>query len=153
MKQDLKFTPVHELINCEGTVLALVEDPANEGHLYIQGLCLNNNTKLYAKVIDSALQLYLHGRITLRELFSLRGDEAYLLPGENGLVAVYIEDEESSKIMSSIKYGESFYPAIAAAMRCNHSVDEILRHLKSDWVRGVAEVIEGRLTENNYLKS
>ncbi|MBF0202589.1 MAG: hypothetical protein HQK66_15045 [Desulfamplus sp.] len=153
MNQNIKFEKVYELINSEGAILALVEESESDGQLYIQGLCLNNNTKIYTKVTDSALKLYLLGRITLRELFSLRGDDAYLLVKANKLEMVYIEDEENSKIMNSIECGNAFYPAITAGMRSPISVDEILARVNSEWIRSVAEVPKGRMSENNYLKA
>ncbi len=153
MKQSIEFKKVYELINSEGTILALVEESGSEGQLYIQGLCLNNNTKIYTKVTDSALRLYLLGKITLRELFSLRGDEAYILSKADKLEKVYINDEEDSKIMNSIVCGTEFYPAITAGMRSIISVDEILDRINSGWIRGVAEVSDGRRSENKYLKA
>jgi len=153
MNQTAKFEQVYELINSEGTVLALVEESANNGHLYLQGLCLKGNRKIYTKVTDSALRLYLLGRITLRELFALRGDEAYLLSTGDAFEEVYIEDEQSSKIMDTLKCGDEFYPAISASMRASEAVDEILARLQSEWVRGVAEVYDGRMTESKYLQS
>ena len=153
MNQAIKFKQIYELINCEGTVLALVEESANNGHLYLQGLCLEGNKKIYTKVTDSAIRFYFLGRITLRELFAIRGDEAYLLSNGDAFEEVYVDDDQSSKIMDTLKCGDDFYPAISASMRANDAVDGILARLQSDWVRGVAEVYEGRMTESKYLQS
>ena len=148
----MKFKRIYELVNCEGTILAVVEDLKGENHLYIQGLCLNHGTSIYAKVNDIQLGLYLRGRITLRELFSLRGDEGYILKNRNGYDTVYIYDVDSSLILNTIACGKDLYPDISKDMKSSTPVDEILNRICSIRISGYGKVVGFHLTEELYLK-
>jgi|LSQX01.1.fsa_nt_gb hypothetical protein len=85
--EKIKFQEVggiKDILNAEGTILALRENDDPEGdaqkeRLYIMGECDKKNLKVFTKVNNKALELFFQGRISIKELFLLRLDEPYVI--------------------------------------------------------------------------
>jgi hypothetical protein len=136
----MELTGIPDLINSEGQILVLVdredtEEPQHE-HLYLRGKCLKGKASVYCKVNDISLEIYFLGRISLRELFLLRKDEAYIMEYQGSFKEVHCDETFENGVIGTIECGNEHYYALDKNMRLANPLDEILPVIRRDYING-----------------
>jgi len=121
------FTPSTVLLNCQGDILQIVSsnrDEIKNERVYLKAMC--EKGFLYAKTNDLVLEMYLRGRITLKELFQLANDN-YIYEVGGQMLLLSANDEEFSTILNSIRYAETPYFSIELGIRNTDPLDQLRR--------------------------
>lgn len=144
----MKFKTVQILIQSEGEILTLVEriDDPNREQLYIEGKVLQCRCKLICKTNVDLIEMFLLGRISVRDLFKLRSDEPYIIElNQHRQEKIVYDDTFERCILSSLESGNKHLYQLSPNMRIKDPF-EFLRILKRDYIHSFGSV---PLTENN----
>lgn len=131
----------NDLINSEGTILAVVESIAEDGdypdRLYVKG-SLKGEGFLYAKINTTALEMFFQGRISIGELFLLRCDEKYIIEKRGVQTTKYMFDENLSSLISKLEGFDKHFYMFDPSSRVKEPFASILHVVKRDYCGGLA---------------
>ncbi len=145
-----------DLINSEGTILSIVEsvddfDALNE-RLYLKAACLNGQGTLYAKVNNTALELFFQGRLTVKELFLLRVDELFIIEYNGSQEEVLLDEEFESKVIETISCQDDIYYTLPEGMRLEDPFKEVLKLVNFYYINGLGAHSSAIMTGLRWVK-
>jgi len=135
----INFTNVFpDIINCEGTLLAVVEsvdinNPLNE-RLYLK--CHAGNGYLFCKVNEAALDLFFQSRLSISEMFRLRHDEYYIYEREGGQEMIFWH--EGNDILNSLICGDRHFYTFNKDCRIDDPFTNIMNPVRLYYINGLS---------------
>lgn len=121
-----------DLINSEGSILTIGKNTdVNDTHFYIMGKYYTNNYEvpIYTRTNLTIIEMFLYGKITVKEIFLLQRDNYYYLRKNNELVPSSFNLDFKKNIIDNIKCGNSYYYDINSNMQSHLSIPEIIKKL------------------------
>ena len=154
---------IKDILNAEGTILALRENVDPEGdpqkeRLYLMARCDKKNVNVYTKVNNKALELFFQGRISIKELFLLRMDEPYILEENTGTNSeamqsqVFADDVFLEEVIEQIYGANQHYYAFPKSTRQhNNPYNEVIKIVDLFYENGVNGPNAGVLRGKQWL--
>ena len=122
------FKRIFDLINSEGSILSVgYNTNLDDTRFYLMGKYYKNNTEIpiYTRTNVTIIEMFLQGRISVKELFLLRKDDYYYIKKQNKFLASTYNKDFHKNIIDKIKCGSAYYDTISPGMRSQKSFDEI----------------------------
>ena len=106
--QNLK--KIIDVLNAEGTILALHEDPDN--NLYLSSFLKDGSGTIYYSITEKQLKHYLHSKLTLNELYQQSPSflVKYIFQKE---VKTFLKQD----FLNSLQCGNDYYKNLPKSMR------------------------------------
>jgi len=146
----MKFKRLWDLINIEGGVLTVYQGRRKE-QLYLGALNFKHGYRVYCKTNDIVLEMFLHGRISLKEMFQIRGDEPYFIEKNKKIEEVFIEEIKVSPILDSLEFANSHYYTLGRGSTHSDPFSKINK-IREEWAYGLRYAEPDITCEDEYLR-
>jgi hypothetical protein len=145
---------IQDILNSEGPLLSIVEsipDDLNNERLYLKAK-IGFGKSVYCRVNETALNFFISGRISVKELFLLRNDEPYLYEKKNESnlyqQLYWLTDDFEKEILNKLPFYNLSYFSIPESARINLPYENIMKKLNLYYINSIGVISDNKLYQS-----
>lgn len=140
-----------DILNSEGPLLSIVEsisDDIDNERLYLKAK-IGFGKSVYCRVNETALNFFISGRISVKELFLLRNDEPYLFEKKDGSnlhqQLYWLTNDFEKEILNELPFYNLSYFSIPESARINSPNENIMKKLDLYYINSFGVISDNKL--------